>query len=110
MSSMVCKSQPSEPTVDSKDETMIVINSPAVDQEDPEAETQNPFTSHLYIKPKHSTQTMDKEAVLRRIRQRKRVNKVTATVKALLISPFSENPDKVSVHEKRWVDDAFAAP
>jgi hypothetical protein len=91
---------------------MIVINGPAVDQEDPEPEleTQNPFTSHLYIKPTHSTQTMDKEAVLRRIRQRKRVNKVKATVKALLISPFTKNPDKVSVHEKRWVDDAFAAP
>lgn len=107
MSSTVSKSQP---TVDSKDENMIAGSSSAVDQEDPE--TQNPVTSHLCIRPMHSTQTLDKEVVLRRIRQRKRVNKVKATLKALLSSPLpeSENPDKVSVHQKKWVDDAFAAP
>jgi hypothetical protein len=73
MSYMVCKSQPSEPTINSKEEKMIIINSSAVDQEDLKPETQNSFTRHLYIKPTHSTQTMDKEAVLRCIRQRKRV-------------------------------------
>lgn len=98
---MVSKSQPS--CVDSKDENMI-----AVDQQDPK--TQNPVTSHLYIKPMHPAQTLDKEVVLRRFRQRKRVNKVKATLKALLGSPFSEKPEQVSVPEKKWVDDAFAAP
>jgi hypothetical protein len=85
---------------------MIAINSSTVDQQE------NPVTSHLYIKPKHPAQTLDKEVVLRRFRQRKRLNKVKATLKALLGSPFSEKPEQVSVPvpEKKWVDDAFAAP
>ena len=103
---MVSKSQHS--SVDSKDENMIAINSSTVDQQDPE--TQNPITSHLYLKPTHPAQSLDKEVVLRRFRQRKRLNKVKATLKALLGSPLSEKPKQVSAPEKKWVDDAFAAP
>uniref|UniRef100_A0A2N9G0R5 Uncharacterized protein n=1 Tax=Fagus sylvatica TaxID=28930 RepID=A0A2N9G0R5_FAGSY len=104
MFSIVSKLQPT--VVDANAENMNII---AVDEEQEVPETQNPVTSHLYIKPTHSTQPLDKEVVLRRIRQRKRVNKVKATFQALVSSPFSAKPDKVSVHKKKWADDAFAA-
>lgn len=81
---------------------------------DPAAEThhQNVVTSHLLIKPTHSTQPLDKEVVLRRIRQRKRVNKLRAALESFFL-PFSQKPnnnDKACLPEtdKRWVDDAFA--
>ncbi|KAL2242052.1 UNVERIFIED_CONTAM: hypothetical protein Sindi_0323200 [Sesamum indicum] len=69
-------------------------------------------TSHLYLKPAHATGTLDKAVVLRRIRHRKRVNKVKSAVQALLSSPFASNADdkKTSVVRIRWADDAFAAP
>ncbi|KAF8405098.1 hypothetical protein HHK36_009996 [Tetracentron sinense] len=69
-----------------------------------------PVTTHLYLKPTNSSETLDKDVVLRRIRQRKRVNKFRSALQALLISPFSGGTDNVSVHEKKWLDDAFSAP
>lgn len=85
-----------------------------IDEINPE-ENEKPFkpnlvTTHIYLKPTHSTETLEKEVVLRRLRQRKRMGKVGTAVKALLSSPFASKPDKVSVHHKKWVDDAFAAP
>lgn len=47
---------------------------------------------------------MDKEVVLRRIRQRKRVNKFRAALQALLSSPFSK-----TTPDNSWLDDPFAA-
>lgn len=73
------------------------------------AETQNPVTSHLYLKPAHSSQSLDKEEVLQRIRQRKRVNKIGGALQALFKVSSSPKPNKVSAPQKRWVDDAFAA-
>ncbi|CAB4265797.1 unnamed protein product [Prunus armeniaca] len=79
------------------------------EQEDPAATHHghsNYVSSHVHIKPTHTSQPLDKDVVLRRIRQRKRVNRVRAALQALLISsPFSP-----PVHENKWVDDAFAAP
>lgn len=74
------------------------------------ARNSKPCTSHLYIKPTHPTEPLDKEVVLQRIRQRKRVNKLRAALEALF-SPFAQKPNKSSTPEsnKRWVDDAFAA-
>ncbi|KAI3460272.1 hypothetical protein Pfo_016935 [Paulownia fortunei] len=83
-------------------------------KEEDQQEEENPglVTSHLYLKPAHTTGTLDKAVVLRRIRHRKRVNKVKSAVQALLSSPFASNTDdkKTSVHLIRWADDAFAAP
>ena len=75
-------------------------------------ETGNPslVSTHIYLKPPHSTETLEKQVVLRRIRHRKRINKVRTAVQALLGSPTAANPDKVSANQMRWVDDAFAAP
>ncbi|KAL7245081.1 hypothetical protein ACSBR2_000425 [Camellia fascicularis] len=76
-----------------------------------ETETKPNFvTSHLQLKPHPHNGTMEKEMVLRRIRHHKRMNKLCKAAQALLSSPFAAKPGKVSVHEKRWVDDAFAAP
>ncbi|KAJ8772618.1 hypothetical protein K2173_027795 [Erythroxylum novogranatense] len=70
-------------------------------------ETGNSVTSHVSIKPTHSSGTLDREVVLRRIRQRKRANKVRAVLQGLFGSSGSSKSDKVSA---KWVDDAFAAP
>lgn len=100
---MVPKSQPINTTIPINNNNNLVE-----DQEDPE--TKETVTSHLCIKPAHSNQPLDKEVVLRRIRLRKRVNKVRAALQPFL-SPFSAKPkpDKVSMPERKWVDDAFAA-
>ncbi|KAF7141527.1 hypothetical protein RHSIM_Rhsim06G0039800 [Rhododendron simsii] len=103
MSSIVSKNNP--PPSDLTDENNI-------NEIDPEErEKPNLVTTHLYLKPAHSTETLDKEVVLRRLRQRRRMSKVGTAVKALLTSPFASKPgDKASVRHKKWVDDAFAAP
>ncbi|CBI19614.3 unnamed protein product, partial [Vitis vinifera] len=77
MSFLVSKPQPS-----SSDSEKITNSD---DRED--SDTLLTVTSYLHLKPAQSSQTLDKDLVLRRIRHRKRVNK-----------------------EKKWVDDAFAAP
>ncbi|XP_029125608.1 uncharacterized protein LOC109790970 [Cajanus cajan] len=65
-------------------------------------------TRHLCIKPVQNSQKLDKEAVLRRIRHRKRMNKLRSTVEAFLFSTDTRDID-ASLQGKRWVDDAFAA-
>ncbi|PON70154.1 hypothetical protein PanWU01x14_083290 [Parasponia andersonii] len=79
--------------------------------EEVEINQNKPVTSHLYLKPAHSSQSLDKEEVLRRIRQRKRVNMVRTALQSVLRLPSSSpsKPNKVSVPQRRWVDDAFAA-
>jgi hypothetical protein len=68
----------------------------------------NSVTSFIYLKPVHPTETRDKEEVLQRIRQRKRVNKVRDRLQGFLGWLFSsKSENKVSA---KWVDDAFAAP
>ncbi|GMN35383.1 hypothetical protein TIFTF001_005265 [Ficus carica] len=77
--------------------------------------TETAVTRHLYLKPAHSSQAFDKEAVLHRIRQRKRANKLRTALQDLIRSPTKPNnidndSDEVSLpHKIRWVDDAFAA-
>ncbi|CAN8302816.1 unnamed protein product [Cochlearia groenlandica] len=46
-------------------------------------------STHLYIKRVPSTQALDKEVILRRIRQRKRANKVRSVFQLWLGLPFS---------------------
>ncbi|KAH1252411.1 hypothetical protein GmHk_04G009387 [Glycine max] len=63
-------------------------------------------TSQLCIKPIRNSEKLDKEVVLRRIRHRKRMNKVRSAVGAFL---FSSSTADASAQGKKWVDDAFAA-
>ncbi|OWM74476.1 hypothetical protein CDL15_Pgr003979 [Punica granatum] len=70
-------------------------------------------STHVYIKPVHSSEQLDREVVLRRFRQRKRANRVRSALARLFVSPFREKADGKAVkpdQPKRWVDDAFAAP
>ncbi|OMO74965.1 hypothetical protein COLO4_26398 [Corchorus olitorius] len=97
-----------------KDEDDNDNNNLAEDQEEQENNMENYVSSHLYIKPSHSKQNLDKEVVLRRIRHRKRMNNVKSTLQSFLGSswpPKRADNNKVSssVHEIKWVDDAFAA-
>ncbi|OMO87662.1 hypothetical protein CCACVL1_08841 [Corchorus capsularis] len=90
-------------------------NNFAEDQEEQENMENNYVSSHLYIKPSHSKQALDKEVVLRRIRHRKRMNNVKSTLQSFLGSSWppkrADHNNKVSssVHDIKWVDDAFAA-
>ncbi|CAK7347642.1 unnamed protein product [Dovyalis caffra] len=102
MSSLVSKTQ----STLSKSENITSNTNTIKDQQDPEIF--NSVTSFVYLKPVHSTETLAKEEVLKRIRQRKRVNKVRGSLQGFLGWLFSsKSENKVSV---KWVDDAFAAP
>ncbi|KAM7514170.1 hypothetical protein LguiA_003753 [Lonicera macranthoides] len=90
------------------------------DQDRINTESSSHISSHIYLKPAHSSEPLDKEVVLRRIRQKRRANKFRASVQALFGSFLASKTDnnesngngKVvsSVDEKKWVDDAFASP
>lgn len=83
------------------------------DQQEEENHLAGFVTSHLYLKPAHKTGTLDQAVVLRRIRHRKRVNKVKSALQTLISSPFASTTtdnNKSSIPQIRWADDAFAAP
>ncbi|CAJ1973347.1 unnamed protein product [Sphenostylis stenocarpa] len=63
-------------------------------------------TRQLCIKPSHNSEKLDKEVVLRRIRHRKRMNKVRSALGGFL---FSTATTDAAAQGKKWVDDAFAA-
>lgn len=75
--------------------------------EDSSTNNNDAVSSHLFLRPTHTTETLDKDVVLRRIRHRKRVNSVKSALKGFMGCPVSSKPHQVSV---KWVDDAFAAP
>ncbi|KAI5403040.1 hypothetical protein KIW84_050586, partial [Lathyrus oleraceus] len=68
-------------------------------------------TSQLSMKPIENCKNLNKEVVLRRIRHRKRMNKVRAAVGGIFRGSSKDTGDggEGSVQQKRWVDDAFAA-
>ncbi|KAK7410000.1 hypothetical protein VNO78_00457 [Psophocarpus tetragonolobus] len=66
----------------------------------------SPVTSQLQIKQIQNSQKLDKEVVLRRIRHRKRMNKLRSAVRGFF---FSTNTSDATAQGKKWIDDAFAA-
>ncbi|KAI4316770.1 hypothetical protein L6164_024715 [Bauhinia variegata] len=84
-------------------------------EEDEKMENNIGVTTHVYIKAAHTdrSRSLDKEVVLRRIRQRRRSHKVQAAFQSLIISPFSSTATATATASsnthKRWIDDAFAA-
>ncbi|KAG6585633.1 hypothetical protein SDJN02_17225, partial [Cucurbita argyrosperma subsp. argyrosperma] len=64
-------------------------------------------TRHIRLKSSHSTQVLEKAVVLRRIRQRKRVNKFQAVVGALFSSPFGDKTGEA--RQRKWVDEPFTS-
>ncbi|KAJ0085873.1 hypothetical protein Patl1_09066 [Pistacia atlantica] len=103
--SLVPKTQPTISEADDKNNN----NNTTGDQEHPE--NLNSVTTHLFLRPTQTSQTLEKDEVLRRIRHRKRMNKLKTTVQGLVCWPQPvKTTDKVSVYEMKWVDDAFSAP
>lgn len=79
-------------------------------EDDEQEENENPsITTHLSLKRCHTGDTLDKNVVLRRIRHRKRVNKIKSAVQGLFRSPLTSNTNKTSNPQIKWADDAFAA-
>lgn len=71
-------------------------------------ETPDFVSTHLYIKRIPSTQALDREVVLRRIRQRRRANKVRSVFQLLFGFPFlSKKREGNNEHDK---DDASTVP
>jgi hypothetical protein len=64
----------------------------------------SPISSQLHLKP--SPQALDKEAVLRRIRHHKSLNKVRGAFQALV------SVSGASIQDQKWLnqDDAFSSP
>ncbi|KAL5987194.1 hypothetical protein ACLOJK_041191, partial [Asimina triloba] len=73
-------------------------------------------TSFLCLKPRGPQEqprgVLDKDVVLRRIRQRKRATKVRSAIQAVVggISLSAVEVGAEREWERRWPDDAFSAP
>ncbi|GAU14332.1 hypothetical protein TSUD_308920 [Trifolium subterraneum] len=90
----------------SNEKQVEVSGNRGTEEEEDQEETVISVTSQLFIKPKN----LDKEVVLRRIRHRKRMNKVRSVVGAIFQgSSNNTGNDEAAVQHKKWVDDAFAA-
>ncbi|KAF8112079.1 hypothetical protein N665_0068s0046 [Sinapis alba] len=73
-----------------------------------DTETPDFVSTHLYIKRIPSTQALDREVVLRRIRQRRRANKVRSVFQLLFGFPFlSKKQEGNNNHDE---DDASTVP
>ncbi|KAK7251112.1 hypothetical protein RIF29_34031 [Crotalaria pallida] len=82
--------------------------------ESKDSETVGAISSQLHLKPSLSSkaskpQTLDKQVVLRRIRQRKSYNKAKSALEALL---GSSEANSASAQEPKWLQlgDNFSAP
>ncbi|CAN6329688.1 unnamed protein product [Urochloa humidicola] len=70
-----------------------------------------PVTSFLYLHP--GAGSLDKDAVLRRIRHRRRHNRLRDTLRSMLQAPppEPESMDGAAERQLPWpLDDAFSAP
>lgn len=61
---------------------------------------------------RNSTEALDKQIVLKRIRHHKYLSKLKSTFQALVTNDGSEQANTVAVHQHRWLDhdDAFSSP
>ena len=70
-----------------------------------------PVTSCLYLRP--GAGALDRDAVLRRIRHRRRHNRLRDTLRSMVQAPQPAEPDGMDGAERHlpWpLDDAFSAP
>ena len=90
-----------------------VVIGEAVEDEEAEYEKEKAgtgtVTSQVSITAGRKASNLEKEVVLRRIRQRRRMNKVRSAFQAFLSSPFSSSKTEEQPQCKRWLDDPFAA-
>ncbi|KAG9440812.1 hypothetical protein H6P81_020977 [Aristolochia fimbriata] len=80
------------------------------EEPEPERAANGAVTCQLYLKPHKNSESLDKDVVLRRIRHRKRVNRVRSVMRSLLTPPESKGNSPTARHEDLWLDDAFSAP
>ncbi|GLU13648.1 hypothetical protein SLE2022_302720 [Rubroshorea leprosula] len=104
MAFMVSKSQPSFSETEER-----AVNVKQQLEEDKDVQTLSPITSHLYLKSSarsSSHETLDKEAVLRRIRHHKSLNRVRTALQALAGGSGKANGDQM------WMElsDDFSCP
>jgi hypothetical protein len=78
------------------------------EERESESETLGPISSQLHLKP--SPRALDKQAVLRRIRHHKSLNKLRGAFQHLVTSSGQAN--KASILDHKWLnpDDAFSSP
>ena len=71
-------------------------------------------TSRLYLyRPGHGAGPLEKDAVLRRIRHRRRANRLQDTLRSLLVQQKQQaapEPDGDGKRPVTWLDDAFSSP
>ncbi|KAK6938746.1 hypothetical protein RJ641_032254 [Dillenia turbinata] len=97
MDSLVCKTK----AYFGEEEVKVKVEEERVQEE--------AVSSQLSIfKPRNASESLERDVVLRRIRHRKRVNKIRNAFQALVSSPFSSSSS--SSNKPKWLDDAFAAP
>ncbi|KAG7599699.1 hypothetical protein ISN44_As06g038730 [Arabidopsis suecica] len=73
-----------------------------------DTETPDFVSTHICIKRIHTTQTLDREVILRRIRQRRRANKVRSVIQLLFGFPFTNK--KHDGNADQYPDDASTVP
>ncbi|KAG7594376.1 hypothetical protein ISN45_Aa01g031320 [Arabidopsis thaliana x Arabidopsis arenosa] len=73
-----------------------------------DTETPDFVSTHICIKRIHTTQTLDREVILRRIRQRRRANKVRSVFQLLFGFPFTSK--KHESNADQVPDDASTVP
>nr|XP_048335980.1 uncharacterized protein LOC125423973 [Ziziphus jujuba var. spinosa] len=73
-------------------------------------DTGSHITSELYLRS--SSKSLDKDVVLRRLRQHKSLNKIKGAFQALLSSSSEHANYADSVQQQKWVDqnDNFSSP
>ncbi|KAJ1419092.1 hypothetical protein SESBI_15360 [Sesbania bispinosa] len=81
-----------------------------LEDKDSATATAGAISSQLHLKsPKASSETLDKQVVLRRIRHRKSINRIKSAFEGLRGSTEGKT---ASAQEQKWLeqDDAFSAP
>ncbi|KAI4987039.1 hypothetical protein ZWY2020_019839 [Hordeum vulgare] len=68
-------------------------------------------TSRLYLhRPGPGAGALEKDAVLRRIRHRRRANRLRDTLRSLLVLQQQAAPEPEEGERPAWLDDAFTSP
>uniref|UniRef100_A0A0D9Y126 Uncharacterized protein n=1 Tax=Leersia perrieri TaxID=77586 RepID=A0A0D9Y126_9ORYZ len=68
------------------------------------------ITSCIYLhRPEPGAGALDKDAVLRRIRHRRRANRLRESLQSLLLTAAPETAEKDG-ERLTWLDDAFSSP
>ena len=83
----------------------------AHDEGDGDAAAVVRVTSRMYLhRPGPGAGPLEKDAVLRRIRHRRRANRLRDTLRSLLVLQQHAAPEPEDGERPAWLDDAFTSP